>query len=73
MAVIVKKTLSCESRNNRAWEKKNDAIYGPVFAILTLKGKKNECIVLSEGKQCGHKIAGRNTTDLTHKGSPQRK
>lgn len=34
---------------------------------------KTQCLILSEGKECGHKIKGKNTTKETYCGSPQRR
>lgn len=37
----------------RDWERKN-------FSLPRRRGKKTLCLIISEGKQCGHKIGGGN-------------
>lgn len=47
---------------NRAWEKKTRWYMYPVS--LQWDWENNKCISLSEGKHCGQKIAGNNTTNM---------
>ena len=42
---------------------KEEKTFGHTFVTRTLK-KKTECVVEKDGEKCGHKITGKNTTNL---------